>query len=90
MNVKRRIYNHRTMQVLGTSITKERGGYDRRNIANQDARRTTKPNADAASRTPGREEVRLGYSGRTAFRRKQCYMLESRREASMETPETVA
>jgi hypothetical protein len=51
------------MQVLGASTTEEKGGCDRRNITKQDARRTARPNADVASRTPGTEEEPLGCSG---------------------------
>jgi hypothetical protein len=50
------------MQVLGASTTEERGGYGRMNSA-KDARRTARPNADIASRTPGRVEEPLGCSG---------------------------
>jgi hypothetical protein len=50
------------MQVFGASTTEERGGCDRRNITKQDARRTARPNADVASRTPGTEEELLGCS----------------------------
>jgi hypothetical protein len=51
------------MLVLGASTTEERGRCDRRNIAKRDARRTERPNADVASRTPEREEEPLGCSG---------------------------
>jgi hypothetical protein len=63
VNVKQWIDEHWTMQVLGANTTEERGGCNRRNIAKQDARRTARPNADVASRTPGTEEEPLGCSG---------------------------
>jgi RNA:NAD 2'-phosphotransferase (TPT1/KptA family) len=55
MNVKQRIYEHWTTQVLGASTTEERSGRKRRNIAKQDARGTTGHSIDVASRTPGKK-----------------------------------
>jgi hypothetical protein len=54
MNVKQRIYEHWTTQVLGERTTEERSGCDRGNIAKQDARGTTGHRIDVASRTPGK------------------------------------
>jgi hypothetical protein len=38
----------------------------------KDARKTARPNADVANRTPGTEEELLGCSGTKTFRREQC------------------
>jgi hypothetical protein len=53
MNMKQRIYEHWTTQVLGASPTEEKGGCERRNTA-KEARGTRGPNADVASRTSGK------------------------------------
>jgi hypothetical protein len=64
MNLNQQINERWTMQVLGASTTEERGRFDRRNTAKKkkEARRTARPNANVASRTPGREEEPLGCS----------------------------